>query len=154
MVNRRVQMTLIRRCAVYWLACVLFLVLPLTLWRCWHDPATLILRHFAQVCVDYAAVLATSALLLPLAAYDMLKLSNRIAGPLHRLHGSLADLAVGDTVSEVRFRPDDFWPEMAEEFNRVVDRLNSQTGCDRPVNAESHNEGPKVGSVVGAVRSE
>lgn len=131
MVNRRVQMALIRRSAIYWLACMLFLVMPLTLWRCWQSPDILIVRHFADVCLDYSAVLVMSAFLLPFAAYDMLKLSNRIAGPLYRLRGSLAALADGESVSEVQFRPDDFWPEMAEEFNRVADRLNKQADSDQ-----------------------
>ena len=50
-------------------------------------------------------------------------LSHRVAGPLYRLQKHMEDIASGREVSEVKFREKDFFPELAETFNRMIRRL-------------------------------
>jgi hypothetical protein len=68
-------------------------------------------------------VLFASALVLPLLLADVLRVSNRFAGPMYRLRNALRDLADGKPVTPVKFREGDFWCNMADEFNRVLDRM-------------------------------
>lgn len=68
--------------------------------------------------------LVSSMVVLPVVLYDLVKYSNRFAGPIHRLQRSLQAVANGDQVAPLSFRDDDYWQELAEHFNRVVARLS------------------------------
>jgi hypothetical protein len=46
-----------------------------------------------------------------------LLLSHRVAGPLYRLRRHFAAVAHGETLSDVRFRKGDFFPEVADAYN-------------------------------------
>src|SRR6056297_1865264 len=58
-------------------------------------------------------------LLAPLFAYDLLKLSNRFAGPIFRLRRELTRLEKDESVSPILFREDDFWSDLQRPFNAV-----------------------------------
>lgn len=68
--------------------------------------------------------LVTSAALLPAFLFDTLKLTSRFAGPALRLRAALSDASQGLPVRPMQFRHDDFWQEMAESFNVLMDRQN------------------------------
>jgi sensor histidine kinase YesM len=51
-----------------------------------------------------------------------LVLSHRVAGPLYRLRKHASAVASGETVSDVRFRRGDFFPEVAEAYNLQMKR--------------------------------
>lgn len=46
-----------------------------------------------------------------------LLLSHRVAGPLYRLRKHLGSVSRGETLSDVRFRKGDFFPEVADAYN-------------------------------------
>ena len=60
--------------------------------------------------------------LIPAFIWDTLKLTNRFAGPILRLREALAEAGQGNTVPPLRFRDNDFWQEMASNFNLMMDR--------------------------------
>jgi len=66
-------------------------------------------------------ILGMMVLMLPIFLRDMLKMTNRFAGPMFRLRTSLADLAQNRSTPKIRFRSRDFWQEVAEDFNSVLD---------------------------------
>ncbi len=45
-------------------------------------------------------------------------ISHRVAGPLHRLRQHMDLMAEGQTLDEVKFRKNDFFPELAKSCNR------------------------------------
>ena len=51
------------------------------------------------------------------------RVSNRVAGPLYRLHKAMDQLTKGDTDCRVKFRDGDYLTETADVFNRLVDFL-------------------------------
>ena len=61
-----------------------------------------------------------SLLLLPGVIFDLVRLSNRFAGPMFRLRRSMHDLAQGKPVDAVHFRHGDFWQEFADDFNTIA----------------------------------
>ena len=71
----------------------------------------------------YGAALVASLLLLPIVLIDIVRLSNRFAGPLVRLRRSMRALARGEKVQPIHFRGSDFWQEFADEFNAIAARL-------------------------------
>ena len=52
-----------------------------------------------------------------------LYISHRVAGPLYRLHKHMNDVADGKTTNEVKFRNKDYFPELAEAYNKQLKRL-------------------------------
>ena len=61
--------------------------------------------------------------LTPIFIRDLCKLSNRFAGPMVRLQHAMKELAEGRDVSPVEFRKNDFWKDVASDFNRVAERV-------------------------------
>jgi len=61
----------------------------------------------------------------PILIRDLCKLTNRFAGPMVRLRRAMHDLAEGREVSPIHFRERDFWKDLAIDFNRVVERVQS-----------------------------
>lgn len=47
-------------------------------------------------------------------------LSHQVAGPIHKICAHLKELANSNELKEVRFRKNDFFPELAEAFNDYV----------------------------------
>ena len=71
-----------------------------------------------------------SLVLLPAVIFDLLRLSNRFAGPMFRLRRSMHDLAQGRPVAAVRFRHADFWQEFADDFNTIAARAEEAKSLD------------------------
>ena len=53
-------------------------------------------------------------------------ISHRVAGPLHRLKQHMGEVAGGQTVSDVKFRKKDFFPELADAFNLQLKYLRER----------------------------
>ncbi len=125
LVNRELQGALILRTMVYWGACLFFVFTPIALLRTWHEPERLVFHHLLDTLAEHYSVLLCASVLLPLALYDMLKTSNRIAGPVFRLKREIGRLANGEDVAPLNFRPGDYWQDVAAEFNRLSARVKS-----------------------------
>lgn len=63
--------------------------------------------------------------LFPAFMLDTIRFSNRFVGPTSRLRRHLRQLSNGDT-AKCKFRGEDFWKEMADEFNSVAELVENQ----------------------------
>jgi len=92
----------------------------------------------------HAPTLLAMLALAPICIRDLCKLSNRFAGPMVRLRRAMRDLAEGREVAPVHFRENDFWKDLAADFNRVVHRVEvataSPTGVSNDLDSTSHTE--------------
>ena len=61
----------------------------------------------------------------PVIICDTIKLSNRFAGPVYRLRDTIRRINAGENPPPVHFREDDFWREMADEFNAMTLQLQA-----------------------------
>jgi hypothetical protein len=64
--------------------------------------------------------------LLPMFVLDTIKLSHRFAGPIYRLRRTIQSVAAGEAPRHLKFRDFDFWQGLAEDYNKLIDRLTSQ----------------------------
>jgi hypothetical protein len=112
--------------ALYWAVCLITIMLMLLCWRIVTGPARLFHTHFSDLWFDYGPAMIASLVLLPLVIIDVLRVSNRFAGPLLRLRRSMRALARGEEVGPIEFRGGDFWREFAEEFNAVAIRMQEE----------------------------
>lgn len=73
----------------------------------------------------YGPTILAGLVLTPVFFLDLCKLTNRFAGPMVRLRRSMNALADGEEVNPIHFRDGDFWQELAEDFNRVIARVEA-----------------------------
>ena len=58
-------------------------------------------------------------LLGPLMIYDMLRITNRVAGPIFAMRRQIQALLNGEEGRALKFRNDDYWDKLATEFNAL-----------------------------------
>ena len=122
-IDRKVQGALVVRTAIYWMFCLFSVWLMLICWSACTEPP----KPFNALVVDlyhrYGPGLLSSLLVMPIAAMDVVRLSNRFVGPVMRIRMALSELAAGRPVEPIHLRDDDYWREMAGSLNEVADRL-------------------------------
>lgn len=120
-IDRRVQGALARRIVIHW--CLFFIVSLISLGALelfLGDPQLSLAGHLGVLWNKYAFFVVLMLAVLPTFVYDSIKLSNRFVGPIVRLRESVAKLASGQPVSELRFRENDFWRELSDDFNTIA----------------------------------
>lgn len=152
-VDPEIQMALIRRGLIYWFwasvafAALIFLyrIAPSQLGGTARDPG--FWYHFGPV-------LIASIVTMPAIMINMIWFSHRFVGPMYRLRKELRHLAQGKKVQRVTFRDDDYWREVAEDLNRVAERLaraESRIERDRAVESPAEmDHGECVTHAAGA----
>ena len=71
----------------------------------------------------HQALGVAAATILVLIAVGGLFLSHRVAGPVYRLQTHMEDIIAGKTRERLSFRKKDFFPELAETYNALLDKL-------------------------------
>ena len=118
-VDSKVQGALVLRVLLYWAVCLITVTLMLLCWSILRTPR-IFYTHLDDMWFHYGPALIASLILLPMVVADIIRVSNRFAGPLVRLRRSMRALARGEHVQPIHFRKGDFWQEFAEEFNAVA----------------------------------
>jgi hypothetical protein len=111
------------RTAWYWLFCLLSISLMLICWSAYNGPSRRFIDLATELYFRYGPGLAASLILLPIVMLDVMRLSNRFVGPVVRLRNGLREVAEGRPAQPLNFRDDDFWRELATDFNRAAARL-------------------------------
>lgn len=122
-VDSQVQGALARRIVAHW--CVFFALSLISLGALelfLGDPTLTFQGHLAVLWSKYAFFVILMIAILPTFVYDSMKLSNRFVGPIMRLRESIGALAKGEKVGELKFRDNDFWRELSDDFNAVAAR--------------------------------
>ena len=122
-INPEVQRALILRSILHWFFYMSAILLVVAIFTTLRDPSQLALNLVFKSFVYFAPAIIASVVLLPLFVYDILKSSNRVAGPIFRLRNEIRTLASGEDISELSFRDGDHWSELADDFNLLADQL-------------------------------
>lgn len=124
-IDPAVQKSLVHRLIIHWLA---FFVISLFLAFClqfFNDPFRSFPEHFSELWWKHGFVFLVMFLLMPVFAIDAIRVSNRFAGPVSRLRKTIQELAQGNEPQPLEFRENDFWRNLAEEFNGMVEKLRN-----------------------------
>jgi hypothetical protein len=130
-VDPRVQGALVVRVLTYWALCLITLTLMLLGWSIVRTPR-MFYTHLDDMWFHYGPALIASLVLLPMVVVDIIRLSNRFAGPLVRLRRGMRALARGERVEPIDFRDSDFWQDFADEFNAIAARLGQEAAEGDP----------------------
>lgn len=125
-VDAEVQGALARRISIHWM---LFTLLAATLiigLRWLSDPFTPLSEHLSEAWSLYGPMLLVLVCLAPVFVYDAIKLSNRFTGPIMRLRNATRMLAAGSRPAKICLRKKDFWKDLADDFNLMVERYEGE----------------------------
>ena len=131
-VDPKVQGALVLRAIMYWIFLLITVTLLLLCWQIITGPARMFYTHFNDMWYFYGPAAIASFALLPLVVVDIIRVSNRFAGPMMRLRRSMRDLARGEHVAPIEFRDGDFWQDFAKDFNAVVARVQRENTPPQP----------------------
>ncbi len=127
-IDRTVQGAIAKRVILHWFVFLVLTSLSLfTLESFLGDSQLSMSEHAGVVLSKYSFFFVLMFAIMPTFIYDTIKLSHRFAGPILRLKESLKGLADGEEVAHLKFRENDFWRELSEDFNRVADRVRPTT---------------------------
>lgn len=119
LVDSDVQGALLRRVALYGAACTLYFSVILICSESMTNPSDSFTISLSRCFDEMIYWLPGFAILAPVIAYDILRVTNRFTGPIFRLRREMLRLIEGNEVQTLKFREDDYWNEMAEIFNQV-----------------------------------
>jgi len=126
-VDQKVQGGLMLRAVMYWFFFVISVALMVTCWGIVAGPRQTAASLFAGLWWHYAPALVASVILLPIVLVDCTRFSNRFVGPVFRLRRTLKRMANGEQVEPFQFRKNDFWQEIPNDVNRIIQRLEDAT---------------------------
>jgi sensor histidine kinase YesM len=118
-VDRKVQGALLVRTFFYWLFCFAAITIMLLIWRS-LAAAEPFWMQLDEVWFRHAPIAIVSVLLLPLVLVDVVRTSNRFAGPMYRMRKHMRAIMNGQQVGPLKFREHDYLIEFADEFNAML----------------------------------
>ncbi|RMF36972.1 MAG: hypothetical protein D6753_18460 [Planctomycetota bacterium] len=116
---------LVGRVVIYWLAGVAYLGLGIAFFEFLSDNDLTTAERFRSFAGQFLLWLPSLVLLLPLAIFDVVRVSHLFAGPIYRLRMHLASLAEDSDCRPLSFRADDYWQELADPINALQDKIQS-----------------------------
>jgi len=84
--------------------------------------------------------IAAAVLVLPVLLFDVVRVSHRFAGPLVRFKRHLREAADGGPMRRLSFRDEDFWPEIAEAYNDLLDRIERERATYQAAMERTEND--------------
>ena len=124
LIDRTVQVALLWRTALYSGACAVYFIVILVCTESLSDPDEPLLDALLR-CIDDAIYWAPGLMLLvPVMAYDLLRMTNRFAGPVFRLRREMQRLLDEESEYPLSFRDGDYWAELADIFNELRAELH------------------------------
>jgi hypothetical protein len=143
LIDPKVQGTLVMRLVAYWLLCLagifaLLAGIPIVICALGLPNQPTIGELLYMTWLNFWPALFASLILLPFVVGDCLRVSNKFVGPVFRIRRAMKQLANGEKVEAVKFRDNDFWYDFAEDFNRVLKRMEEERGNGPSPTAEEN----------------
>lgn len=131
-IDADVQGALVRRIVFHWavfltVALVVSFVLQLL-----SNPFRPLQEHLRGLWMTHGPFLLVVVFLLPVLIVDTIKISHRFAGPIFGLRRAMREVASGKAPRALRFRANDFWHDLADDYNALLRRLAPAAFEDAP----------------------
>lgn len=143
-VDPKVQGMLLRHAARYWFMALAVVGGVTVMGWVFISPGIGVLvqsrAHLGSLLSAMAVAVGVAVLLLPIALIDLIRVSSRFVGPMHRLRKSMQRAAAGERVDSIKFRDGDVWEEFADAFNALNERLQKLEDQVNPGRAQQSDE--------------
>jgi hypothetical protein len=124
-IDPRVQGSLVRRLVFHWM---LFMIVTATasfVLLVLSNPFQPLSFHIQNLSWTHGPLLLVMVFMLPVFVIDTIKLSHRFTGPIFALRRAMREVAQGQPPRQVHFRSNDFWHEVADDYNAMLARLGA-----------------------------
>ncbi|HZZ82053.1 MAG TPA: hypothetical protein VFE62_26370 [Gemmataceae bacterium] len=95
-------------------------------WKLWSEGPTDPLEQFVDTLRSNAPAFILLLVLVPVMAWDTIRFTHRLVGPLVRFRKTIQDLAAGEPVRPIKLREGDYLTEMRDEFNAMLEELQKR----------------------------
>ena len=127
-VDRNVQGGLISKMAIHWGIFFFTTAFAYIVVQAIISPnGNSFLQRIQNALTEFSMLGLLMLTLLPAFMLDVIRFSNRFAGPIARLSRFLRELGEHGEVPPLKFRDDDFWSEIAKDFNLCRERIMRQS---------------------------
>ena len=142
LINNKLQFGLAKRLVMYWcITWLLVFILPICV-RIWFKQVPFD-QLATQLIADFWFPIVLSLMFLPIVAWDSIRFSNRIAGPVFRTERMAERLNAGEKVEALAIRKTDFCQKLISEFNILV---TNHSDC-QPKQSQSKSEEDQLQNV-------
>jgi hypothetical protein len=86
------------------------------------DPA----QQFLDTMRSNLPVIVCLLVLVPVMAWDTIRFSHRLVGPLVRFRKTMQAIAQGEAVRPIKLRDGDYLTELRDDFNQMLDELQKR----------------------------
>lgn len=137
-IDPAVQGALLRRLMMHWFAFAFGATWTIVILQVMtHGIQHPLSYHLEQVWKQYGILILVMLCFLPAFVYDSVRLSHRFAGPIYKLRGVLKAMADGQDIKPMRFRKGDYWFNIADDVNRIAERLRQSKESREQVEDEA-----------------
>ncbi len=135
------QGKMLARFVAYWFIYQITLWNFLFLWQLMAEGKGNPLEQYARFFSAHYPMLICFAIVVPFFAWDAMKFSHRVAGPIYRLQQTIRAVAADDPIRRVKLRNGDYLLEVADDVNDMLESLEERgvltidrsTGRTKPV---------------------
>jgi signal transduction histidine kinase len=126
-VDADIQGGLVRRIFLHWVVFFAITMMSvISIKALLGDPTMTLSQRISSEVRDFVVLGVIFLSLFPAFMLDSIRFSNRFVGPIVRLRRHLMELANQGMTKDVKFRTNDFWQSVANEFNRVNTLIREQ----------------------------
>jgi hypothetical protein len=124
-IDSNVQGALTRRIVFHWLVFMLVTSLVSFILQVLSNPFQPLSSHMQNLWWAQGPLLLVMLFLLPVFVLDTIKLSHRFAGPIFSLRREIRNVAQGEKPRRLKFRRRDFWHDLADDYNTMLERFGA-----------------------------
>jgi len=117
------QTRLTMRIGAYLALFLVVLVNFLFAWRLAAEGVTDLGEQFVRMLRDYLPVGICLMLLVPVIAWDAIRFTHRLVGPLVRFRTTMQSVADAEPVRPIRLREGDYLNDLRDDFNHMLESL-------------------------------
>lgn len=114
------QSKLFIRIVTYWFIFMVCLWNFLFLWRYLAGAENDAWSEYTRFYYDFYPMILCFALIVPFLAWDAVRFSHRLVGPLIRIENAIQSVSLGEPIEPVKLRTDDFLVELKDELNMML----------------------------------
>ena len=144
-IDAKVQGALVRRLVMHWASFITIAAVVAFALQILTNPFRPLEHHLQEMWWTHGPFLLVMFFMLPVFIVDTIKLSHRFAGPIYRLRNVIKGMAEGEPFKPVKFREMDFWQDLADDFNTMIERVGGQSSDARDIETVDAEAGVLVG---------
>jgi sensor histidine kinase YesM len=95
-------------------------------WKMWDEGPIDPWGQFVDTLRSNLHVFVLLVILVPVIAWDSIRFTHKLVGPLVRFRNTMQDVAAGEPVHPIKLREGDYLTEMRDDFNVMLEELQKR----------------------------